>query len=95
MALLQEGQTLRDTYEVERYLGRGAFAEVYRVKHNILGRLAMKVMKLPGLSLEEVRTMLGEAVLLTRINHPNIIRVYDANVLAHEGRNYGFFSTWS
>jgi len=92
LALLQEGQTLRDTYEVERYLGQGAFAEVYRVKHNILGRLAMKVMKLPGLSLEEVRTMLGEAVLLTRINHPNIIRVYDANVLAHEGRNYGFFT---
>ena len=42
MGLLEEGQVIRDTYEVERFLGQGAFAEVYRVKHRFLGRHAMK-----------------------------------------------------
>jgi serine/threonine-protein kinase len=90
--LLQEGETLRDTYEVERYLGEGAFAEVYRVKHRFLGRQAMKVFKLPGLTLAEVERMLGEAVLLSRINHPNIIRIFDANLFAQGGQSYGFFT---
>ena len=43
MRLLEDGQTIRDTYEVERFLGEGAFAEVYRGKHRFLGRQAMKV----------------------------------------------------
>ena len=30
MAILTDGQTIRETYEIERYLGEGAFAEVYR-----------------------------------------------------------------
>ena len=37
MSLLEEGQIIRDTHEVERFLGQGAFAEVYRVKHRFLG----------------------------------------------------------
>ena len=31
MGILQPGAMLRETYEVERFLGEGAFAEVYRV----------------------------------------------------------------
>jgi len=78
--LLNEGD-LVNTFEVERFLGEGAFAEVYRVKHKFLGRQAMKVFKCPGDSQAEVHEMLGEAVLLSRIGHPNIIRVFDAGVL--------------
>jgi len=80
MALLEEGQLIRDTYEVERYLGEGAFAEVYRVKHRFLGRQAMKVFKRTGMTVEQIEEMLGEAIMLSRIGHPNIVRVFDANV---------------
>jgi serine/threonine-protein kinase len=92
MALLDDGQTIRDTFEVERLLGEGAFAEVYRVKHRFLGRQAMKLFKLPGLTLEEVEQMMGEAVLLSRLNHPNIVRVFDANVVSLHEQDYGFFT---
>ena len=51
MAILTEGQNIRDTYEVERFLGEGAFAEVFRVKHRFLGRQAMKVFKAAGMTL--------------------------------------------
>jgi serine/threonine-protein kinase len=59
MSLLEEGQTIRETYEVERFLGQGAFAEVYRVKHRFLGRQAMKVFKRAGMTIAEIEEMLG------------------------------------
>ncbi len=92
MAILSDGQTIRDTYEVERYLGEGAFAEVYRVRHRFLGRQAMKVFKRNGMTLQEIEEILGEAVLLSRIGHPNIVRVFDANVLETPKGLCGFFT---
>src|SRR5439155_15537652 len=92
MALLEEGQLIRETYEVERYLGEGAFAEVYRVKHKFLGRHAMKVFKRVGMTEEQIVEMLGEAIMLSRIGHPNIVRVFDANVLETSRGLCGYFT---
>ena len=92
MSLLTPGQIIRDTYEVERFLGQGAFAEVYRVKHQFLGRQAMKVFKRVGITQEETMEMLGEAILLSRIGHPNIVRVFDANVFDSENGRCGYFT---
>lgn len=92
MTLLKEGQRIRETYEVERFLGEGAFAEVYRVQHRFLGRQAMKVLKTPGMTVGEIEQMLGEALLLSRIGHPNIVRVFDANTLELPGGEFGFFT---
>jgi eukaryotic-like serine/threonine-protein kinase len=92
LALLEDGQNLRDTYEIERYLGEGAFAEVYRVKHRFLGRQAMKLFKVPGLTLVELEGMLGEAVLLSKLNHPSVIRTFNADVAEIDGQTFGFFT---
>ncbi len=92
MALLKEGQQIKDTYEVERFLGEGAFAEVYRVKHRFLGRQAMKIFKRQGMKLKEIEQMLGEATLLSRIGHPNIVRVFDANIMENDSGMYGYFT---
>lgn len=92
MALLTEGQVVRDTYTVERFLGEGAFAEVYRVQHRFLGRQAMKVLKLPGINLREIESLLAEASLLSRIGHPNIVRVFDANTLEVDCARHGFYT---
>ena len=92
MALLAEGTQIRDTYEVERFLGEGAFAEVYRVNHRFLGRQAMKVFKQTVTDVDEVEKMLGEAILLSKIGHPNIVRVFDANVVDTKQGLCGFFT---
>jgi serine/threonine protein kinase len=92
MPLLKDNQVIRDTYEVERFLGEGAFAEVYRVKHRFLGRQAMKVFKRVGMTLQEIEEMLGEAILLSRIGHPNIVRVFDANVFEAAQGTCGYFT---
>ncbi len=90
--LLQENETVRDIYEVERYLGQGAFAEVYRVKHKFLGRQAMKVFKSPSVQLEEIEQTLYEAALLSKIGHPNIIRVFDAGIMVTVDGQRGYFT---
>jgi eukaryotic-like serine/threonine-protein kinase len=92
MAILTEGQKVNETYEVERFLGEGAFAEVYRVKHRFLGRQAMKVFKSLGMTIDEIETMLGEALLLSQIGHPNIVRVFDANISKSKKGDFGYFT---
>jgi eukaryotic-like serine/threonine-protein kinase len=92
MSLLTEGQKIRDTYEVERLLGEGAFAEVYRVKHRFLGRQAMKVFKKSGMTVKDVDLLLEEAAMLSRISHPNIIQIFEANVMDTSTGVRGFFT---
>jgi len=52
----------------------------------------MKVFKTPGLSLGETEQMLGEAILLSRIGHPNIVRVFDADTMETTRNIFGFFT---
>jgi len=92
MRLLSDGEIIKETYEIERFLGEGAFAEVYRVKHRFLGRQAMKVFKRGGITVAEIEKMLGEAIMLSRIGHPNIVRVFDANVFESEKGLQGYFT---
>jgi serine/threonine-protein kinase len=89
--LLTDGRRIGDTYEVERYLGEGAYSEVYRVRHRFLGRQAMKVFKRVG-TLAETRRMLGEAVLLSKLGHPNIVRVFEAGTVDTPAGDRGFFT---
>ena len=90
--LLNECEIIRDIYEVERFLGEGAFAEVYRVKHKFLGRQAMKVFKSPCTSQEEIEDKLSEATTLSKIGHPNIIRVFDAGITETHVGQCGYFT---
>jgi eukaryotic-like serine/threonine-protein kinase len=92
VGLINEGQVIRGTWEVERFLGEGAFAEVYRVKHRFLGRQAMKVFKSVDMDISEIEEMLGEAMILSRMGHPNIVRVFDANTTETQKGVCGFFT---
>lgn len=92
MSLLCVGQTIGSTYEVERFLGEGAFAEVYRVRHRFLGRQAMKVFKLVGMTRQETEQALSEAMILSQIGHPNIVRVFDANVAETPRGSFSYFT---
>ena len=92
MTLLHDGQKILGTYEVERFIGSGAFAEVYRVRHRFLGRQAMKVFKRSGMTIEETEEVLSEATLLSGLGHPNIVRVFDANTTETSAGTTGFFT---
>ena len=93
MPILAEGEHVRDAFEVERLLGEGSFAEVYRVRHRFLRRrFAMKLFKTPSGSLEALEERLGESRILAQLEHPNIVRIADANLIMREGLAYGYFT---
>lgn len=91
MALLNPGDHVSGTLVIDRQLGEGAFAEVYRVRHAHLGRQALKLFKRVA-SVEETKVMLGEAELLSTLGHPNIVRVFDANTVRTSEGLRGFFT---
>jgi serine/threonine protein kinase len=79
-------------YRVERELGRGAMATVYRARDERNDRLvALKLLSLgddwPVDRLEEARLrLLREAEAAARIQHPDIVSVYEAG--EHDGVVY-------
>lgn len=78
--LLTKGQRITEGLVVERRLGEGAYAEVYRVRHHILGWQALKLFKHVA-SLKATYGMFDEARILSTLGHPNIIRVFDAGTV--------------
>ena len=94
--ILKVGETLNRRYKIEKYLGGGAFGEVYRVYNNYLKqRRAIKVFKV-SLDLKgndsTLEEFLEEAVILTKFDHRNIVKVHDADTfIAKDGQEYVFF----
>jgi serine/threonine protein kinase len=92
VALLASGTRISETLIVDRLLGEGAYAEVHRVRHEYLGWQAMKLFKRVA-SLEDTYAMLDEARLLSTLGHPNIVRLFDANMLkTPDGLWRGYFT---
>lgn len=90
--ILSDGQTLPTQHIVERFLGEGAFAQVYRVRHRVFGRQAMKVFKQAVIPGQDISAMLSEGILLSKIGHPNIVRVFDAGTFELGGEHYGYLT---
>jgi serine/threonine protein kinase len=86
-AHLPDNFVVRDTYTVIRYVGSGAFGDVYQIRHRYMGMQAMKV--LPNVKSDDP---FSEAFILTRIGHPNIIRVFEANEFTWQGVTYPYFT---
>ena len=90
--LLNPGDIFRETYEVDCFVGSGAFAEVYRVKHKFLGLQAVKVLKPESIKDAEFSSVLSEAMILSHLTHPNIVRVFEANTFNKDKQEFIFIS---
>ncbi|MDP2365087.1 MAG: serine/threonine-protein kinase, partial [Ignavibacteria bacterium] len=89
---LEKGETINDTYEVQFYLGEGAFGEVYRVKHKYLGVQVLKLFKQDYLDNTDTNTLTNEAKILSQLTHNNIVRVFETNTFIRNNKKY-FFMT--
>lgn len=90
--LLLKDEVIKDTYIVDCFIGEGAFAEVYRVKHKFLGLQALKVLKPDVFKTEEQSKFISEATILSHITHPNVVRVFEANSFEKNGKELFFIS---
>ncbi|WP_182481599.1 serine/threonine-protein kinase [Nocardioides immobilis] len=68
-----------DRYALDREIGRGGSGAVWLARDEVLGRLvALKRIGVPhGASASEVARAEREARLAARVNHPNVISVFD------------------
>jgi len=74
-----QGATTIGGYRVERQLGRGGMSSVFEVVHPSSGaHLAMKVFDAEGERAEFLRgRLLVEGRVLSRLEHPNLVKVHD------------------
>ena len=72
------GLTLASRYRLVRLLGRGGMAEVYEANDGVLGRRVVKVFRgETDIATSQARQQL-EIQALARLQHPNIVAVFDA-----------------
>ncbi|HEY6099410.1 MAG TPA: serine/threonine-protein kinase [Anaeromyxobacter sp.] len=75
-------------YELLSVIGRGGIGVVYRARHRDSGRLAaVKVLgPAPAVDATAARRLAREYEVLRALDHPNVVRVYEAGV--HEGYSF-------
>jgi serine/threonine protein kinase len=67
------------SYRIINFLGQGGMGFVYRVEHTIMQKeLALKVLRQRGPA-NEWRRFQTEAQAIARLDHPNIVKIYDMN----------------
>ena len=65
-------------FDILEPLGRGALGTVYKATDGVLGRaVAIKLMKANPINPEFGARFLREAAVMAKLNHPNIVTVYD------------------
>jgi len=70
--------TLLNRYHLEAELGKGGMGTVYRAHDTLLDRdVAIKVLTDPSLGSTVRSRLISEARSVARLNHPNIISIYD------------------
>jgi len=83
VGLLQPGVIMGDSYRVESFIGKGGMGEVWAARHVRLAnkRVAIKVLRTQGEGLprEALGRFRREAEIISRLEHPHIVNVFDDN----------------
>lgn len=73
------GTTFLNRYQIDSEIGRGGMGVIYRAQDTVLERpVALKLLTQTGLGAEGRTRLLREARAAARLNHANIVSIYDA-----------------
>lgn len=76
------GRTLDGKYLLESVFAEGGMAVLYKARQTSIDRtVIVKVMRDSGFTAEDLQRFEREAKLLAKLNHPNIVAVYDFGFL--------------
>jgi serine/threonine protein kinase len=84
--ILSTGDIVADKYRIERQIGEGGMGTVYAARNEMTGRtVALKCLRTElSMNLAFSQRFVREARLSGRLDHPNIVNVYDVG--RHDGR---------
>ncbi|MBS2006990.1 MAG: serine/threonine protein kinase [Cyanobacteria bacterium SZAS TMP-1] len=75
------GQIIDQKYKLISLLGEGGMGSVYRAHHLMLDKeVALKTFRSPNLTEESWNRFQREAQAIAKLNHPNIVQVFDFGV---------------
>ncbi len=78
----QPGYQVNKAYEVISVIGHGGMGAVYHVRHLFLSKeMALKVLRSSDVSETAWRRFQIEAQAIARLNHPNIVRIFDMGLI--------------
>jgi Protein kinase domain/AAA ATPase domain/Tetratricopeptide repeat len=78
--------TLHNRYRLESELGQGGMGTVYRALDTLLDRaIAIKLLNQQNLAADSRERLLREARAAARLNHPNIVGIYDVGGADDDG----------
>ncbi|XP_055597688.1 eIF-2-alpha kinase GCN2 [Uranotaenia lowii] len=82
-SLTTEKSRLQTEFEVQSFVGKGAYGDVLKVRNILDNRqYAIKRILLPARSKQFYKKMTREVELLSRLNHENVVRYYNSWVEA-------------
>ena len=87
--ILPLGYVLADRYVLDEFIGSGGMGSVYRAHDKLLEEkvLAIKILHREfSRDTDLTRRFLREVNMMHSVNHPNVVRTYDAGV--HDGMFY-------
>lgn len=72
------GSFIGGTYRVLGFIGQGGMGLVYKVEHLMMAKvMALKILKSEQVSQEVWKRFRTEAQAIARLDHPNVVRIYD------------------
>src|SRR5689334_7193425 len=79
------GSTVDNRYRIDGQIGTGGMGRIYRAEHTGIGRaVAIKVLHNDlNHNREAAQRFQREAIASGRLDHPNIVGIYDFGVLPH------------
>jgi len=90
---LIKGEIINNTYEINFFIGQGAFGKVYRVKHKFFDEFqVMKVFKDDYVKKTDLSEVINEGLILTRLTHPNVVKVFEMNTFNKSGIDHYFIT---
>src|SRR6185436_10173649 len=77
---LQPGDLIADKYRIDSLLGEGGMGSVYAATNQLTGRgIALKLLRAElSVSQQYLERLLREARVAGRLDHPNIVNIFDA-----------------
>ena len=92
LTILNKSELINSTYEIQFFIGEGAFGEVYRVKHKFLDVQVLKVFKEEYVNGTDLSIVTAEAKILSKLTHQNIVRVFETNSFIKDGKTFYFIT---